>query len=192
MREDTNAAAAIEKEKRRDVVSKWPENKNEKTSEEDDEIRRLVEERRNTAKGEKHKLKEFKTCIRERKRTIRQEKVQQILEEFRDILRISCVESGRKRSLIPKVKNDKGETITSRKGIANVFGEFCSKLCAETQLGDEQQESQNMETRTSNEKESSSEDVCKLNLLDESGIEPHYICFLRRLFAELKGSVSTD
>ena len=30
----------------------------------------------------------------------------------------------RATTLIPKVKNDKGETITSRKGIANVFGEI--------------------------------------------------------------------
>ena len=57
------------------------------------------------------------------------------------------------------MKNDKGETITSRKGIANVFGEFCSMLYAETQLGEEIPESQNMDTRTSNEKESCSEDV---------------------------------
>ena len=32
------------------------------------------------------------------------------------------------QTLIPKVKNDEGETITSRKGVANVFGEFCSKF----------------------------------------------------------------
>ena len=73
--DDTNAAAAIEKTKRRDVMSKSQEIKNEKTSEGNDEIRRLVEERRNTAKGEKHKLKglskRIKKCIRERKRTKR-------------------------------------------------------------------------------------------------------------------------
>ena len=39
--------------------------------------------------------------------------------------------SGRKRTLIPKVKNDKGETITSRKGLADLFGELYSKLYAE-------------------------------------------------------------
>ena len=38
--------------------------KNEKTNEGDDEIRSLVEERRNTAKGEKHKLKELSNKIR--------------------------------------------------------------------------------------------------------------------------------
>ena len=56
--EDSNAAAAKEFARRREFMSKSQEN-NEKTSEGDDEIRRLVEERRNTAKGEKHKLKDF-------------------------------------------------------------------------------------------------------------------------------------
>ena len=37
---------------------------NEKTSEGDDEIRRLVEERRNTAKGDEHKLKELSKRIK--------------------------------------------------------------------------------------------------------------------------------
>ena len=53
------------------------------------EIRRLVEERQNTARGDKHHLKEFnkriKTCIRDRKRAKRQEKIQRILEECRGI-----------------------------------------------------------------------------------------------------------
>ena len=39
----------------------------------DDEIRRLIEERRNTVKGVKHQLKELSNkiekCIRDRKRT---------------------------------------------------------------------------------------------------------------------------
>ena len=133
------------------------ENKNENISERDDEIRSLVDERRNIAKGEKHELKELskriKKCTRERKRAKRQEKIQQILEEFRGI------KSGRERALIPKVKNDKCETITSRKGIANIFGEFYSKLYAETQLGEEAKQSQNMETRMNNEKKTCSEDV---------------------------------
>ena len=45
------------------------------------------------------------------------------------------------------MKNCEGETITSRKGIAHVQGEFYSKLYAETQFGE------------SSEKESCSEDV---------------------------------
>ena len=64
MSEDTDAAVAKEKAKRKDVMSKSLENKNEKTSEGDDEIRRLVEERRNTPKGERHKLKELSKRIK--------------------------------------------------------------------------------------------------------------------------------
>ena len=48
------------------------------------------------------------------------------------------------------MKNEKGETITSRKEIANVFGEFYSKLHAENQLGEEVQDPQNLETRKKN------------------------------------------
>ena len=66
---------------------------------------------------------------------------------------------GRKMTLIPKAKNDKGETVTSRKGVANVFGEFYSKLCAENQLGEEVQDPQNLETRMNTEKKSCNEDV---------------------------------
>ena len=72
----------------------------------------------------------------EQKRSGRQEKIQRILEELRCINSFSCSKCGRKKTLIPKVKNDKGETITSRKVIANVFGEFYSKLYAEDQLGE--------------------------------------------------------
>ena len=150
--DDTNAAAAASKEKvdGTEVMSRPQENKHEKTNEGDDEIRRLIEERRNTVEGDKHHLKELskkiKKCIRDRKRTKRQEKTQRILQEFRGIKSISCIKSGRNGTLIPKEKNDKGETITSRKGIANVFGEFYSKLY-------------NLETRMNTEKTSCNEDV---------------------------------
>ena len=56
--EDASTTAATkDEEKRKEVMSESQENKNGKISERDDEIRRLVEERRNIAKGEKHKLK---------------------------------------------------------------------------------------------------------------------------------------
>ena len=55
--------------------------------------------------------------------------------------------SGRKRTLIPKAKNDKGETITSRKGIVNLFGEFHCKLFTENHCEEEVQDLQNLETR---------------------------------------------
>ena len=74
--EDTNAAAAKRKSKEKRNYARSQEKKSEKTRERDDEIRRLVEERRNTAKRDKHRLKELskriKKCIGDRKRTKRQ------------------------------------------------------------------------------------------------------------------------
>ena len=53
-----------------------------------------------------------------------------------------------KKTLIPKMKNEKGETVTSRNEIANVFGRFCSKLYAEEQVEEEKQGHHRHETRT--------------------------------------------
>ena len=83
--------------------------------------------------------KRFKKCIRERKRTKRQEKTQQILEEFRGIKSTSCIKIWTEKNAHPESENDKGETMTYRKGAANVFGKFYSKLFAENQLGGEAQ-----------------------------------------------------
>ena len=44
------------------------------------------------------------------------------------IKNIPGIKSAKRRVLITKIKNQKGEIITSRKGIANVFGEFYKKL----------------------------------------------------------------
>ena len=54
--------------------------------------------------------------------------------------------------LIPKVKNDKVDTITSRKGIANVFGELYSKLYAGDETEEELQNTLNQESRAVGEK----------------------------------------
>ena len=69
------------------------------------------------------------------KRREKKEKIQKILEELKGTKNIPNIKSMKKRILIPKSKNMKGETITSRKGIADVFGEFYAKLydgCEET------------------------------------------------------------
>ena len=89
-------------------MSRSQENKNEKTREGDDEIRRLVEERRNTAKGDKHQLKELskriKKCIRVRKRTKRRKDKADSGGIQRHQKYIMQKKSGRKRTLIQKVK----------------------------------------------------------------------------------------
>ena len=51
-----------------------------------------------------------------------------ILEELRGTKNVPNIKSTKKRILIPKIKNMSGEIITSRKGIADVFGEFYAKL----------------------------------------------------------------
>ena len=68
--------------------------------------------------------KQFKTCIRDKQRAERRDEIQRILEDFKGIKKIPGIKSAKKRVLITKIKNEKGEVITSRKGIANVFGEF--------------------------------------------------------------------
>ena len=72
--------------------------------------------------------KRIKKCIRNKTRAKRKEAIQQIFETFSGIKNISQIKSARKKTLILKTKNEKGETVTSRKGIANVIGEFHSKL----------------------------------------------------------------
>ena len=138
MNKDDEDDAAAAKKKNQKHRRHAEANENDKAEKEDDEIKRLIEERRSIAEGDKQRLKEvskkIKKCIRDNKRSRRQEKIQRILEAFRGIKNISNIKSAKKETLIPKVNNEKGETVTSRKGIANVFGEFCSKLYAGNDL----------------------------------------------------------
>ena len=71
--------------------------------------------------------KKIKKCIRDKKRTAREEK-SKYLGIFKGTKNISNVKSAKDRVLTPKIKNTEGETITTRKGIANVFAEFYAKL----------------------------------------------------------------
>ena len=57
----------------------------------------------------------------------KQQDIQIILEDFKGVKNIPGIKSAKKSVLIIKIKNEKGETITSRKGMANVFGEFYKK-----------------------------------------------------------------
>ena len=59
-----------------------------------------------------------------KKKAKRWEKTPQILEELPGTKIISNITSARKKTLIPKIRNEKDEIITSRRGIANVFGKF--------------------------------------------------------------------
>ena len=58
----------------------------------------------------------------------RHQDIERILEEFKGVRSIPRIKTAKKRVLITKIKNKKGECITSRKGIADTFGEFYKRL----------------------------------------------------------------
>ena len=58
----------------------------------------------------------------------RQQDISRILEEFKGVRNIPGIRTAKQIVLITKIKNGKGECITSRKGIADTFGEFYQRL----------------------------------------------------------------
>ena len=65
--------------------------------------------------------------MHQRRRVKRQQDIQRILEDFKGVRNIPGIKSAKKKELITKIKKKKttkGECITSRNGIADVFGEF--------------------------------------------------------------------
>ena len=66
----------------------------------------------------------------------RQKDIQRILEEFKGVRNIPGIKTAEKKVLITKIKNDKGECITSRKGIADVFGQFYKRFYEDNERGD--------------------------------------------------------
>ena len=66
----------------------------------------------------------------------RQQDIQRILEEFKGVRNIPGIKTAKKKVLMTKTKNDKGECITSRKGIADTFGEFYKRLYEDNERDD--------------------------------------------------------
>ena len=54
--------------------------------------------------------------------------IERILEEFKGVRNIPRIKTAKKRVLITKIKNKKGECITSRKEIDDTFGELYKRL----------------------------------------------------------------
>ena len=98
----------------------------------DEEILALVQERKTVKKEEKERIREvsekIQTCIREEKRIGKKRKLKRFQKNSQGTNNISNIKSAKKRILIQKVKNMKGEVITTRKGIANVFAKFSTEL----------------------------------------------------------------
>ena len=99
---------------------------------------------RSTPKEEKQRLKEvsknIKQCIRDNKRVKRQQVIQRILEDFKGVSNIPGIISAKKKVLITKIKNERGEIITLRKGIANVFAELYKRLYDDNEQGEYERE----------------------------------------------------
>ena len=70
----------------------------------------------------------------------RRQDIQKILEDFKGARNIPGIRSAKKKVFITKMKNEKGESTTSRKGIANVFGEFYRKLYDDNEQDESEQE----------------------------------------------------
>ena len=70
----------------------------------------------------------------------RQKDIERILEEFKGVRNIPRIKTAKKRVLITKIKNEKGECITSRKGIADTFGEFYKRLYEDSEKDNSEHE----------------------------------------------------
>ena len=70
----------------------------------------------------------------------RQQDIERILEEFKGVRNIPRIKTAKKIVLITKIKNKEGECITSRKGIADAFGEFYKRLYEDSEKDDSEHE----------------------------------------------------
>ena len=95
------------------------------------------------------RAKRSEKCIREKKEDRKTRNIEKILEELKGTKNISNVKSAKERILNPKIKNMEGETITTRKGIANVFAEFYATLY-EDDKGEDDKEKNEAKTHTEN------------------------------------------
>ena len=112
-REEANeTAAAKETLESNDAISK-----------EDVEIRRLIEERRNTPKGETtmERSEQTKNASGTKKRAKRQE-IQRMLEDFKGIRRIPGIKSARRRVLITKMRTRKAKSLHQGRELPMSFG----------------------------------------------------------------------
>ena len=131
----------------------------EKTLESKEEISKGDVEKQTTYQGEMNHTHRRETTIERSEQTIivfrnknrakRQEEIQRMLEDFKGIKNISGIKSAKRRVFITKKKDEKSEVITSRKGIFNVFGEFCKKFCDDQEHEETERENEENENESS-------------------------------------------
>ena len=127
-------------------------------NEKDERIRALVQERKTIEKDKKDRIremsKEIKKCIRDNKRCERKEKSKKFWKA-KGTKNITNIKSVKKRILISKVKNKKGEAVKTRQGIANVFAQFYEELYE----GEDEQVDEDVMTRAEGEDEESEQSI---------------------------------
>ena len=114
--ESASVRAANEKE---EISTESRHDKNEQRCEKDKEIKAHIEERKtsiNMTNAWRMSAKRSKGASGTKKRAKRLEKIQQILEELKGIgiKNMSIIKSSRKKTLIPKIRDEKFEIITSK------------------------------------------------------------------------------
>ena len=103
------------------------------------EIRKLIDERRaldsnSTLDWASRRQKRTEICkriqklVRLRLKERKRERIGTILHEFRDLKSIASIKRAGRKDLITRVMDDDGNTVTSRKGIAEVFADFYETL----------------------------------------------------------------
>ena len=116
----------------------------------------------------------------------KQQDIQRILEDFKGVRNIPGIKSAKKRVLITKIKNhEKGDCITSRKGNADVFGEFNKRLY-------EDKEKDESEHELGEDENYSSTDVHNNNTEETAGIPEITTEELHTAINKLKKGKSPD
>ena len=121
------------------------------------EVRRLIEERRNTSEGEKQRLKDLSKQIR--KCILDKKKEQKVKKQCKEYSKTSKEPGSypapnlQKEGYSSRREKWKWRSHSSRqkKGIANVFGEFYSKLYDDDHYDETQMESDKNETENNTE-----------------------------------------
>ena len=142
-----NSSVTRSKDKEKQETTYDAATKKDESVDKDAEIMRLIEERRKLPKEEKHRLKELskkkikkKKLYQRKKRVKRHHDIERILEEFKGVRNMPRIKTAKKRVLITKIKNKECECITSRKGIADTFGEFYKRLYEDSGKNNSEQE----------------------------------------------------
>ena len=126
----------------------------------------------------------------------RQQDIEIILEEFKGVRNIPGIKTAKKKVLMTKLKNNKAECITSRKGIADIFGEFYKRLYEDNERDDfehEISEDRRIPEITSEELQNAIGKLIKRKSPDSNGIraEDIKVCddetreMVRQLFNEI-------